>query len=327
MILKNLERKMTMRLTDKSALVTIRKFRSLYLVVFVILLLFQHKSGYAQFQDSLVEEPVDKTEYLRILEYYRYDAGMPLDPVFYGEWPWRSPHTLYKLSYLSIREQRVSSYLAIPKNKKSEKVPVIVLMHGWNLFWGKNEDWVLELIPFFTEQGYAVLAPDHFLFGERKVEGGTGLDEDKGPYYYRDWMTQSVVDLRRGIDYLLSRDDIDPDRIGIMGGSMGGWIGSILMAVDPRIKTSILTVPATEMMTGQTPPARVINTTNFVPHYTDISLLMILAEQDREDRNTRAKHLFEKVPVKKKLFVYDGPHYLKPEIYIDDILAWLSEQL
>ncbi|MEQ6120437.1 alpha/beta fold hydrolase [Reichenbachiella sp. MALMAid0571] len=281
----------------------------------------------AQTKGALVETPVNDAEFERIKEYYSYDTSMPSDPVFYGEWPSRNPHTLYKISYRSAREQRVPAYLAIPKERKSEKQPVIVLMHGWNLFWGKNEDWVLELIPLLTAQGYAVLAPDHFLFGERKVEGGFDEGTNWSPYYYRDWMVQSVVDLRRGIDYLLTRPDIDPDRIAVMGASMGGWIGSILVGVEPRIKTSILTVPATEEITDQTPPARVVNTSNFVTRYGDFSMLMVIAKKDSPKRNARAKQLFEMITIKKKWIEYDQSHYLNPEIYIQDLLVWLEQEL
>ena len=284
-------------------------------------------SSYVQSQGSLIESPVDDPEYSRVIEYYEYNTGLSLDPIVYGEWPWRSPHILYKVSYKSVREQRVPAYLAIPKEKKDEQLPVVVLMHGWNLFWGKNEDWILKLIPKLTAQGYAVLAPDHFLFGERIVEGGFDPERDRNPYEYRDWMVQSVIDLRRGMDFLLSRNDIDPARIAIMGGSMGGWIGSILMGVDSRIKTSILSVPATEMVTGQNPPAMVINTTNFVTRYEGVSMLMILAEKDKEDRNDRAKHLYKMASIKKKMIIYDEPHYLDPDIYIQDILDWLGNQL
>ena len=111
----------------------------------------------AQPTTCALEPSVDQAEYQRILEYYTYDQGMPSDPVCFGEWPWRGPHVLYKVSYGSVRQQRVSAYLAIPKEKQVEKVPVVILMHGWNLFWGKNEDWVLEWIPMLTSQGYAVV--------------------------------------------------------------------------------------------------------------------------------------------------------------------------
>lgn len=279
------------------------------------------------FAQSTPENPVDAAEYQRILEYYAYDRDIPSDPRFYGEWPWRGPHTLYKVSYRGVREQRVPAYLAIPKGKEGEKLPVIVLMHGWNLFWGKDEDWVQAWISVLTAQGYAVLAPDHFLFGERKVEGGFDEGSNRGPYYYRDWMTQSVVDLRRGIDYLLTRPDIDPGRIAVLGGSMGGWIGSILTAVEPRIKTSVLIVPAMEEVTDQTPPGRVINSRNFFPHYRNVSLMMVLAKKDNPNRNALARELFETAPVKKKMVAYDEGHFLDPNKYNEEILDWLKNNL
>ncbi|HUU26432.1 MAG TPA: alpha/beta fold hydrolase [archaeon] len=281
----------------------------------------------AQPSSPPVEPAVDDTEFARILEYYQYDRDLPLDPVSYGEWPWRSPHTLYKVSYRSAREQRVPAYLAIPKNKEGERVPAVLLLHGWNLFWGKNEDWVQELIPLLTASGRAVLAPDHFLYGERKVEGGFDSGSNRGPYYYRDWMCQTVVDLRRGIDYLASRPEIDPQRIAIFGGSLGGWIGSILAAVDGRIKAAGLSVPATESVTGQTPAERVINASNFFPRISKPSLLVIIAQRDSRERNERARALFELVPGKKKLIEYDEEHYIPPEKIRQDLLKWLDENL
>ena len=296
-----------------------------HLLVFILPLSFL--TAFGQSGSSSIEPAVDDTEYERILEYYSYDEGIATDPIFYGEWPWRGPHTLYKLSYRSVREQRVPAYLAIPKEKEIEKLPAVILMHGWNLFWGKNEDWVQDWIPLLTAQGYAVLAPDHFLYGERKVEGGFDQGSNRGPYYYREWMCQTVVDLRRGVDYLLSRPDIDPERIVVFGGSLGGWIGSILTAVEPRINASILIVPATEFIMAQTPPGRIVNSSNFFPHYTDVSLLMVLAKQDIALRNTRAKELFELAPVQKRLIEYDEGHYLDPGKYNKEILEWLKENL
>lgn len=292
-----------------------------------LLLMLAAIQAFGQAKPSAIEKPVDDAEYQRILEYYKYDQGMPSDPEIYGEWPWRGPHVLYKLSYGSVRGQRVPAYLAMPKEPAGEKVPVVVLMHGWNLFWGKNEDWVLEWIPLLTAQGYAVLAPDHFMYGERKKEDGFDNGSDRGPYYYRDWMCQSVVDLRRGIDYLESRPDIDPERIAIFGGSLGGWIGSILAAVEPRIKTVILSVPATEFETAQTPPGRIINSSNFFPNYKDLSLFMVLAKNDVPARNARAKEFFDLVQVKKDMVEYDESHFLDPQKYNKEILEWLKANL
>jgi dienelactone hydrolase len=217
--------------------------------------------------------------------------------------------------------------LAIPKNSEGKKLPAVLLLHGWNLFWGKNEDWVQQWIPLLTAQGYAVLAPDHVNYGERRSADTSRLEDFRSPYAARDWMSQAVVDLRRGIDYLLTRPEVDPGRIAILGGSMGGWIGSILAGVEPRIKTAVLCVPAMEFVTGQTSAWRVANSRNFIPRYSGLSLLFVIAKRDSEERNQRSRRLFELAPVRKKMVEYDDEHFLPPQKYNQDILQWLEENL
>ena len=56
-------------------------------------------------------------------------------------------------------------------------------------------------------------------------------------------------------------------------------------------------------------------------------MLMVIAKKDNQKRNARAKELFEMIPVKKKLIEYDQPHYLKPDVYIKDLLVWLEQEL
>jgi uncharacterized protein len=49
-----------------------------------------------------------------------------------------------------------------------------------------------------------------------------------------------ALDLRRGIDLLLARPDVDPKRLAYVRHSFGAQWGSILSAVDKRMKTSVL---------------------------------------------------------------------------------------
>lgn len=279
-------------------------------------------------QANLVEPAVNDAVFSTLAEYYHYDPDLALEPDSFGIWPWRGPQTLWKVSYRSTRELRVTAYIAVPKTyKEGDKLPAVLLMHGWNLFWGKNEDWAQAWLPVLTEAGYVVLAPDHFLFGERKP-AHHGLDRmvELGPYYMRDWMTQTVVDLRRGIDYLQSRPEVDPARIAVLGGSLGGWIGSILSAVEPRIKTSVLTVPASEFVHSQEPAWNVINSSNFYSRI-EAPLLVVNALRDSKDRIARSRELFKRVPGKKKMIEYDEEHFLDPAKYNKDILNWLQENL
>lgn len=53
---------------------------------------------------------------------------------------------------------------------------------------------------------------------------------------------QLIVDLRRGLDYLASRPDVDPARLGYFGNSYGGAQGALLVGVDDRIRAAVLRV-------------------------------------------------------------------------------------
>jgi len=53
---------------------------------------------------------------------------------------------------------------------------------------------------------------------------------------------QLAVDWRRAIDWLQSRPDVDPERIGYIGNSYGGAQGALLVGIDPRIVAAVLRV-------------------------------------------------------------------------------------
>ena len=65
-----------------------------------------------------------------------------------------------------------------------------------------------------------------------------GLDL-KETYYYRG----AYLDCVRAVDYLTSREDVDPDRIAIWGGSQGGGLAFATAALDPRIDLCIADIP------------------------------------------------------------------------------------
>src|SRR5438046_6781297 len=65
-------------------------------------------------------------------------------------------------------------------------------------------------------------------------------DQTHKPDMDREVEAQAVLDLRRGIDLLLARPDVDAKRLAYIGHSYGAQWGSILSAVDKRMKTSVL---------------------------------------------------------------------------------------
>ncbi|MDB6053838.1 MAG: Dienelactone hydrolase [Verrucomicrobiales bacterium] len=106
-------------------------------------------------------------------------------------------------------------------------------------------------IPAFVlaKQGYIVIAPDAYGFGERSGKGPGGPAE-KGSkeemslsklnlWYGRTLWGMIVRDDQIALDYLISRSDVDSSRIGCTGISMGATRTWWLTALDERIKSGV----------------------------------------------------------------------------------------
>jgi dienelactone hydrolase len=113
-------------------------------------------------------------------------------------------------------------------------------MHGSG--GNKDVDYIQAAGQMLNSQGYATLSIDSQYKGERARPGKSGeLQPDS--YTTRDAWVQTVIDLRRAIDYLYSRLDIDKSKIGYLGVSMGGMLGAVLGGVESRISCFFLAVP------------------------------------------------------------------------------------
>ena len=60
-------------------------------------------------------------------------------------------------------------------------------------------------------------------------------------------LRQAVINARQGIDWVSQQPGVDKDRIGLMGISMGGWIGVLVAGVDPRIKSCVYALAGGDM--------------------------------------------------------------------------------
>ena len=181
--------------------------------------------------------PANATEALR-RSFYQYDNKLPLNPELkmLDDNPGR---TRYHLVYDSAHDQRVTAILAIPKIYAAPH-PTILLVHGSG--GNKDVDYIRAASEALTSMGYATLSLDTQYRGERVRPGKNGeLQPDS--YTTRDAWVQTVIDLRRAVDYLASRPDVDKGKIGYLGFSMGGMLGSVLGGVEERISCFFLAVP------------------------------------------------------------------------------------
>jgi cephalosporin-C deacetylase-like acetyl esterase len=166
---------------------------------------------------------------------YQYDAKRPLEAVV-GEGRETTYSTVYEVRYTSANKEKVPALLWLPKGKAGPH-PVVIYQHG---YMGSKSVAGPRMESLLVPQGFAIFAIDAVYHGDRKKEGkdmlGVDLAADRAAF------KQTVIDLRRAIDYLQSREDIAKDRIGYIGESMGGILGGLLMGVEPRVKTAALIV-------------------------------------------------------------------------------------
>lgn len=182
--------------------------------------------------------PADATEAMR-LQFYAYDRALPLNPQL-KPLDANAQRTRFRLDYDSVHDQRVSAIMAVPK-RFSAPFPAILLVHGS----GGNKDtsYIQLASEALTAQGFVTLSIDTQYHGDRSRPGRGGEIHMPDSYTMRDAWIQSVVDLRRAVDYLESRSDIDKSKIGYMGFSQGAMLGSVLGGVESRVAAFCLAVP------------------------------------------------------------------------------------
>jgi cephalosporin-C deacetylase-like acetyl esterase len=221
---------------------------------------------------------------------------------------------LYSVSFSSVHDKRVTGLLSIPDETKGP-LPVIILLHG--LGDRKTVDYIEAGYQYFQQSGYAVLRIDIDNHGDRKKYDYDFDLTDGYRYWTRDIITQTVFDLRRSIDFLERRVEIDKDRIGFFGISLGGIIGTIFSGVDKRVKAPVIALAGGNLslmfgidaFTEETKDFfSIIDPINFVQEIAPRPLLMINAENDEVIDPLTSKLLFRKAKQPKEIIWYPSKH-------------------
>ena len=125
--------------------------------------------------------------------------------------------------------------------RANDRRPAIILLHGT----GARKEELLATMRTLADRGFVCAAIDSRHHGER-IRDGSGNDQyfaamleayrtgKGGPYLY-----DTVWDVMRLVDYLGTRADVDPGRIGIMGISKGGTEAYLAAGADPRIVVAV----------------------------------------------------------------------------------------
>src|SRR4029453_19172839 len=91
-----------------------------------------------------------------------------------------------------------------------------------------------------------------------------------GPNGMRDVHIQAMKDLRRSVDYLQTRSDIDHERGAFFGVSYGAFLGPMALAVEPRFKTAVFWSGGLPL----DPQLPDVDPLNYAPHVTTLVLML-----------------------------------------------------
>jgi cephalosporin-C deacetylase-like acetyl esterase len=161
---------------------------------------------------------------------FAYDATKPLNLTIGKSETLASGITVSEVFYDSPKGGRVPGYLVVPPGKGP--FPAIVYMH-----WGQgNKGEFLSEAVEMAHRGAMGVMIDAPYWRPDVPPPAKGKEAESE----RDAYIQMVVDLRRAVDVLISRKDVDAERIGYVGHSLGATWGAPLAAAEKRIKVFVL---------------------------------------------------------------------------------------
>jgi cephalosporin-C deacetylase-like acetyl esterase len=140
--------------------------------------------------------------------------------------------TIHDITYASPKGGRATAYLVVPSGNGPHAG--IVFGHWAN---GDRTEFLSESIAFARAGAVSVLIDYPWKRATPWWQPMPGVNE---PEKRVDLFVQTLIDLKRAIDLLSERPDVDPKRIGYIGHSFGAQWGAILSAVDKRLKTAVL---------------------------------------------------------------------------------------
>ena len=238
----------------------------------------------------------------------------------------RPGYRIERLTFESRPRLHVTANLYVPQGTGRRPAILGPLGHSTT---GKAWPSYQKLFSNLARKGYVVLAYDPFGQGERieypgsrpgqsALGGGTSEHEYAGRRLillganfglFRAW------DGIRGIDYLLTRPEVDPDRIGCCGQSGGGTLTQFLAALDDRIRVAVVSMGNTENLAQADvePPGSADDAEqNIVP--------ALARGLDRSD----LLYAFAPKPLLMGITLHDAGHTYSPE-YVSGSLDSLNE--
>lgn len=138
------------------------------------------------------------------------------------------------IKYPSSDGLEIPAYLTLPKGVEAKNLPLVVFPHGGP--WGRDSWGYNAYAQFLANRGYAVLSPNFRAstgYGKKFLNAGNN-----------EWGQKMQDDLTWGVKHLVAQGTVDAKRVGIMGGSYGGYATLAGVAFTPDVYSAGVAIVA-----------------------------------------------------------------------------------
>lgn len=262
--------------------------------------------------------------YLRLYDYDRTPLHAVIEETDSSAEDWVRQRITFDAAY---GNERVVAYLFLPRHHPPP-YQTIVYFPGAGALDLRSSRASLEvgLFDFMLKSGRAVMYPVYKSTYERgdSLRGDRALADESN--FYREHVIMWAKDLRRSVDYLETRPDIDTGRLAYYGVSWGGFLGGLMPAVEPRFKAVVLAVAGLQWQKGQPE----VEPLNFLPRIR-VPVLMMDGRYDwffpAETSQRTFFQLLGTPPQHKRQVISEGGHSVPRTQLIAESLSWLDRYL
>ena len=276
------------------------------------------------FRDFSKERPVSDqvfAVYRRMYDYDRTRLNAVVDSAREETDDWTREKVYFDAAY---NHERMAAYLYLPKHGKPPYQAVVYFPGSDAIHESSSKDVATWIYDFIVRSGRAVVFPIYKSTYERQDSLHSDYADESN--FYKEHVIAWAKDMRRTIDYLDTRPDIDSSRIAYYGASWGGYLGGLMPAVEPRFKAVVLVVAGLEYQRGQ-PEVEPIN---FLPRIT-VPVLMLNGQYDHyfpvETAQRPMFRLLGTPPDRKRQVISEGGHFVPRTQLVGETLGWLDRYL
>ena len=274
-------------------------------------------------RDYLKEKPVSDETFNTYRNLFRYDKT-PLNASIEAVEStdvWKRERIALDATY---NGERMVLYFFTPVNG-TPPYQTVVYWPGLAFFLDSINDYPLE--DFFIKDGRAIAFP---VFKGLFERGDRSPFPDTSTVAWRDINVKWINDLRRSIDYLDTRADVDPEKFSYFGLSWGAGMGPLALALEPRLRAAVLYVGGVyyvgPLSMGDSLPE--VDTVNYLPR-VKVPVLMLNGEYDSiVPLETSAMPFYKLLGVQepdKKHVIAPGGHFVPRNVLIKEALDWLDK--